>query len=48
MSEQKMRVGFIGLGIMGEAMAANVLKAGFCREGTQALFKIIKKLQQEG
>ena len=30
MSEQKMRVGFIGLGIMGQAMAANVLKAGFC------------------
>ena len=29
MAEQKLRVGFVGLGIMGQAMAANVLKAGF-------------------
>jgi len=29
MSEQKMCVGFVGLGIMGQPMSANVLKAGF-------------------
>jgi len=29
MSEQKMRVGFVGFGIMGRSMSANVLKAGF-------------------
>lgn len=29
MSDAKLRVGFIGLGIMGQAMAANLLKDGF-------------------
>jgi 2-hydroxy-3-oxopropionate reductase len=29
MSEAKLSIGFIGLGIMGKPMAANLLKAGF-------------------
>lgn len=29
MSDEKVRVGFVGLGIMGQAMAMNILKAGY-------------------